>query len=92
MRGTVADRQFVLCGTCFDRVLALDLMTVRTRRQIRRMFGEFFREAAVLLAVFAPLDVVLRDRGVTTLYLLNTVAIAASCFGLGIWLGIDSDD
>ena len=68
------------------------LMTERTKRQIVRMVGEFFREAAVLVAVFAPLDFVLRERPLTTVYFLNTVGIVLFCLGLGVRLGIESDD
>ena len=71
---------------------ALGLMTERTKRQIVRMVGEFFREAAVLVAVFAPLDFVLRERPLTTVYFLNTVGIVLFCLGLGVRLGIESDD
>ena len=71
---------------------ALGLMTERTKRQIVRMVGEFFREAAVLVAVFAPLDFVLRERLLTTVYFLNTVGIVLFCLGLGVRLGIESDD
>jgi hypothetical protein len=56
------------------------------------MLGEFFREGAVLVAVFAPLDLVLRERDLTTLYLLKTIAVAGACLVLGIHLEIESDD
>ena len=67
-------------------------MTERTKQQTKRMFGEFLREAAVLVAVFAPLDFILRERSLTTVYFLNTFAIVVFCFWLGVRLGIDSDD
>jgi hypothetical protein len=67
-------------------------MTETTKRQVKRMLGEFFREAAVLVAVFAPLDLVLRDRDLTTLYWLKTIAVVGACLLLGILLEIDSDD
>jgi hypothetical protein len=66
-------------------------MTERTKRQIKRMIGDFCREAAVLVAVFAPLDLVLRDRPVTTLYLVVTAAIVAAFMYTGIRLEIASD-
>ncbi len=66
-------------------------MTGRTKRQIARMVGEFFREAAVLVAVFAPLDLVLRERPLRTVSVLTTVAIVVTFLYAGIRLEIESD-
>ena len=59
-------------------------MTPSTKRLVGRMSGEFLREAAVLAAVFAPLDVIVNDGGMTPLYVANTLAAVALCLGVGL--------
>jgi hypothetical protein len=55
------------------------------------MMGEFCREVAVLVAVFAPLDFVLRERPLTTVYFLVTVMVVAAFLYAGMRLEIASD-
>lgn len=66
-------------------------MTERTKRRVQRMMGEFCREVAVLVAVFAPLDFVLRERPLTTVYFLVTVMVVAAFLYAGMRLEIASD-
>ncbi len=54
------------------------------KQTVAQMLGEFVREAAVLLAVFAPLDMAIQK---TPFTLLNVIAILASV-GFLLVLGI----
>lgn len=54
------------------------------KQTVAQMLGEFVREAAVLVAVFAPLDMAIQK---TPFTLLNVVAILASV-GFLLVLGI----
>jgi hypothetical protein len=48
------------------------------------MFGEFCREAAVLTAVFIPLDLVLIDRPLTPAWGVAILGISGGLLTLGI--------
>ncbi len=54
------------------------------KQTVAQMLGEFVREAAVLVAVFAPLDMAIQK---TPFTLLNVIAILASV-GFLLVLGI----
>ncbi len=54
------------------------------KQTVAQMLGEFVREAAVLVAVFAPLDMAIQK---TPFTLLNVIAIVAS-IGFLLVLGI----
>ena len=60
-------------------------------RSVGRMSGEFLREAAVLVAVFAPLDAIVNGHSMTPLYLVNTLAIVGGCLFLGVLMGVKAD-
>jgi hypothetical protein len=50
--------------------------------------GEFLREMAVLIAVFAPLDAFTRTTGLTVRLVVTTIAIVAAFFVLGVLLEV----
>ncbi len=54
------------------------------KQTVAQMLGEFLREAAVLVAVFAPVDMAIQNPPFT---LLNVIAIVASV-GFLLVLGI----
>jgi hypothetical protein len=55
------------------------------------MFGEFLREAAVRVAVFSPLDLVLSERPLTPFFVASTLGLVALLPGVGIYLGVETD-
>jgi hypothetical protein len=57
---------------------------VEDRKAITEMLGEFFREAAVLTAVFIPLDLVILERPLTLGWGILILALPAGLFGLGM--------
>jgi hypothetical protein len=52
------------------------------------LVGESFREMAVLIAVFAPLDLVTQSKPLTLRYPLATIALFVVLFALGIALEV----
>jgi hypothetical protein len=54
------------------------------RKTLAEMIGEFLREAAVLVAVFAILDRLVQGQAVTTTWLAGAWAIAAAALGAGM--------
>lgn len=54
------------------------------RKTIAEMFGEFFREAAVLTAVFIPLDRVILGEPLTVWLWLAIIAISGGSLAVGI--------
>jgi len=57
-------------------------------RIVAGLFGEFLREAAVLIAVFAPLDKVLQNLPLTARFMGVTLVIVAVLFGIGAALEV----
>ena len=55
---------------------------------ITGFLGEFLREAAVLIAVFAPLDHFLENKPLTFPFVLITMGIVAVVLVLGIFLEV----
>jgi hypothetical protein len=49
-------------------------------------FSEYFREAALLIVVFAVLDKVVVGSHIYALYLLAVFGVSMLFLGLGIWL------
>ncbi len=56
------------------------------RKTILEMMGEAFREVAVLLVVFAPLDRWVEHRPYTWTDSLETFGVGAIIFALGVFL------
>jgi hypothetical protein len=56
------------------------------RKDIKEMVGEFFREIAPLVIVFAFLDKLVFQQGITLYWSLATVALAFVLLVLGIWI------
>ena len=56
------------------------------------MFGEFLREAAVLVAVFIPLDVVMTTKSLTFAHLLSTLALSGTLLVVGMYLETSRSD
>ncbi len=54
------------------------------RKTLAEMIGEFLREAAVLVAVFAILDRLVAEETVTTAWLAGAWAIAGAALGAGM--------
>jgi hypothetical protein len=47
------------------------------------VFSEFLREAAVLIAVFAPLDRVLQNKPLTVQYAVTTIGVVGVVLAIG---------
>jgi hypothetical protein len=56
---------------------------VNERKTVAEMTGEFFREAAVLTAVFIPLDRLLLGEPLTVWAWMAIIGISGGSFGLG---------
>ena len=54
------------------------------RKTLLEMAGEFFREAAVLTAVFIPLDFVLIDAALTLVRCIAILGISGGLLAVGI--------
>ena len=52
------------------------------------LIGECLREIAVLIAVFAPLDVFTRATGLTGTFVIATIAGVLALLGVGILLEV----
>lgn len=55
------------------------------------MFADFLREFALLVAVFAPLDLLLSN-GLTQQAFGTIVAIVSVLWGIGAYLGVEPDE
>lgn len=55
-----------------------------TLRIVLKLLGEFLREMAVLIAVFAPLDKVLEEKPLTMRFMLTIIVIVTIALGVGI--------
>ena len=58
--------------------------TSRDRRSVAEMLGEVFREGAVLLAVFIPLDLFVQGHPLTAWSIAAIVVIPATLLTIGI--------
>ncbi len=56
------------------------------RRDVKEMVGEFFREIAALVIVFAFLDKLVFQQGITFYWSLATVVLAFVLLMFGIWI------
>ena len=80
--------------TIFGRALNLlwAVSAVADNRTPVEMVGEFMREAAVLVAVFLPLDAYVNrtyvNRTLTIDKFAFTVVLSASVLAIGIWLEV----
>ena len=67
-------------------------MPVRTRsQQLRHMAGDFLRETAVLVGVFAPLDLSMSDAGLTPQGVGAIVTVVAVSWSIGAYFGLDNE-
>lgn len=73
-------------GATYDRVANERFQSNFSR--VAEMVSEFFREAAVLVAVFAPLDKVLQAQPLTLRFMLVTIGTATALFVLGVVLEV----
>ena len=64
-------------------------VTPDTRRQVATMLGEFMREAGVLIAVLAPLELLVTHGALTIRGVLAIVGIAVPCLVSGVILGLE---
>lgn len=53
------------------------------------MLGDFLREAAVLVAVFGPLEALVGLGELTGGVLAAIVVVVVPCLGLGMYLGLE---
>jgi len=63
-------------------------MTARTRVQIARWLGEFFREAAVLIAVLGPMELAVQNGLLTVRQWTLIVVLTAVCMAVGVHAGL----
>ena len=59
-----------------------------TRAAVFVLIGESLREIAVLVAVFAPLDLFAQGRTLTTRFLVATIVGVVTLLGFGIYLEV----
>ena len=64
-------------------------MAEAVRRQIWRMFGEFLREAALLVLVLGPLESLITSGSLTIRAMVVIVVVAVPCLVVGIALGVE---
>ena len=64
-------------------------VTAGVKRQIRRMLGEFLREAGVLVAVLAPLEWLVTHGTLTPGVIVGIVVVAVPCLVTGMVLGVE---
>ena len=57
---------------------------VQNRKTVQEMFGEFCREAAVLTAVFIPLDLVILEKPLTLQWVIVILGSSGGLLGLGM--------
>ena len=55
-------------------------------RTTARLIGEFMREAAVLVAVFVPLDWTVENRPLTTSLVVAIIVVVAGLMSVGVLL------
>lgn len=67
-------------------------MARQPKQQIVAMAAEFFREFALLIAVFVPLDVVVSRGGLTPRQIGGTFAVVAVMWTAGAYLGVERDE
>jgi hypothetical protein len=65
------------------------VVTPDTRRQIAAMLGEFMREAGVLIAVLAPLELLVTHGTLTIKGILVIVSLAVPSLVFGLILGLE---
>ena len=58
-------------------------------RQIRRMLGELFREAGLLVGVLAPLEFIVTHGSLTLHQFIAIVVVTTLCLSLGVVLGLE---
>lgn len=56
------------------------------RSSTEKMWGEFFREAAVLVIVFGILDKVIENHAISVAYGGAILAVSSLLLGSGMWL------
>lgn len=66
-------------------------MEPRIRTQIARWLGEFFREAAVVIAVLAPMELLIRDGLLTWRQAGLIVVLTTFCVVLGFYAGLQKN-
>jgi hypothetical protein len=64
-------------------------VTADVKRQIRRMLGEFLREAGVLVAVLAPLEWLVTHGTLIPGVIVGIVVVAVPCLVTGMVLGVE---
>ena len=58
------------------------------KRAAMILVGESLREMAVLIAVFAPLDILIQDRSLTARSVAVMLSIVVPLFALGLFLEV----
>ena len=57
-------------------------------RSVKDMCGQFLRQAAVLTAVFAPLELAITTYGVTNEGIIAIAVVSLALFSGGVWLEV----
>ena len=57
-------------------------------RSVKDLCGQFLRQAAVLTAVFAPLELAISADGVTNGGILAVAGVSLALFAGGVWLEV----
>jgi len=79
-----------LVGGCHGTTMACQaIVTADVKRQLRRMLGEFLREAGVLVAVLAPLEWLMTHGALTVKGIIAIVVVAGPCLLVGMVLGLE---
>ena len=63
-------------------------MQARIRVQIARWLGEFFREAAVLIAVLGPMELAVQNGSLTSSQWILIIILTALCMTVGVYAGL----
>ena len=64
----------------------------RRRQQLGKMVGELCREAAVLIAVLAPMETIIVGDGLTVRSIVTIVVLSGFCGGIGLYLGVNANE
>jgi hypothetical protein len=59
-------------------------------RLVARLLGEFLREAAVLVAVFGPLEMIVQEKRLTVGIVVGILTMVIALFSFGVLLEVSS--
>jgi len=70
---------------------AIEGLNPHKPKSFSEMFGEYFREAAVLILIFVPVDLLIprgegQGRSISARWLAATLLLSLAMLGFGMWL------